>query len=92
MTSSTETFPAQRRTGERDPRAVLRDAMLEERRAYDEMRSLVPDLDLPMAQRRPLTADQQALVDTYHRQRDALEQLRRLQRSPGLSLHPDQSV
>jgi hypothetical protein len=90
MASSTETFPAQRTSSERDPRVALRDAMLDERRAYEEMRSLVPDLALPIAQRRPLTAQQQSAIDTYHQQRDHLEQLRRLQRSPGLRL--DQSL
>lgn len=90
MTSSTETLPAQRRTSERDARAVLREAMLEERQAYEAMRSLVPDLALPMAQRRPLSDAQQSAVDAYHLQRDRLEQLRRAHRSPGLRV--DQSV
>jgi hypothetical protein len=91
MTSSTDTFPAQRTAAQRDPRAALREAMLDERRAYEEMRLLVPDLALPMGQRRPLNADQQAAVDTYHRLRDRLEQLRLAQRSPDLTLGHDQS-
>lgn len=92
MTSSTETFPAQRRPDERDPRAALRDAMFDERRAYEAMRSLVPDLALPMAQRRPLDAEQQAAVDAYHRERERLEQLRIAQRPTVLGLHRDQSL
>ena len=92
MTSSIDTFPAQRSPQEREARAALRDAMADERRAYEAMRSLVPDLALPMAQRRPLSAEQQAAVDAYHRERERLEQLRLAQRSPGLGLRRDQSL
>jgi hypothetical protein len=92
MTSSIDTFPAQRSAQERDARAALRDAMADERRAYEAMRSLVPDLALPMPQRRPLSAEQQAAVDAYHHERERLEQLRLAQRSPGLALHRDQSL
>jgi hypothetical protein len=91
MTSLTEIFPAQRQTTERDPRAVLRDVMLEERRAYEHMRALVPDLALPMAQRRPLSGEQQSAVETYQRLRDRLEQLRSAHRSPGLAVRRGQS-
>lgn len=86
------TFPAQRKTDEHELRAILREAMLEERQAYEDMRSLVPDLALPMAQRRPVTAAQEAAIEAYQQQRERLEQLRRAQRSAGLALHEDQSL
>jgi hypothetical protein len=92
MTSSTDTFPAQRGPDERELRALLREAMLDERRAYEDMRTLVPDLALPMAQRRPLTTEQQNAVDAYQQQRERLEQLRRDRRSSDLALHRDHSA
>jgi chromatin segregation and condensation protein Rec8/ScpA/Scc1 (kleisin family) len=68
----------------------LRTALLDERSAYEAMRSLVPDLALPVATRRPLTPAQQAAVDRHHELRAVLEGLRSAHRTPVLTLVRDQ--
>lgn len=54
----------------------VRAALLAEREAYDEMRREVPDLELPVHSRRPMTPRQQEAVDRYHALREELEALR----------------
>ena len=92
MTSSVETSRGLPPAEESDPRYALRSAMMAERRAYETMRALVPDLALPRELRRPLNERQQAAIDEYHALRDRLEVLRSVRRSPGLALVRDQSV
>jgi hypothetical protein len=55
---------------------AVRAALLAERHAYDTMRELVPDLALPVAARRPTSAEQQAAIDRYHELRELLEAVR----------------
>jgi hypothetical protein len=89
MTTPAEAAPL---SDESEPRHALRSAMMAERRAYEVMRALVPDLALPQHRRRPLTERQRAAIEDYSALRDRLEILRSQHRSPGLSLVPDQSV
>ena len=70
---------------DRESDAAVRSALLAERSAYDAMRRLVPDLDLPASRRSPLTPAQQAAVDRYHELRDLLEALRGTHRRPASS-------
>ncbi|MDX6243472.1 MAG: hypothetical protein QOE76_1195 [Frankiales bacterium] len=91
MTSSAETAGSAVPPRADDPRYTLREAMLAERRAYESMRLLVPDLDLPRERRRPLTAGQQSAIEEYQVVRERLEALRSARRSP-LSLVVDQSL
>lgn len=67
-----------------DEAAGVRAALLAEREAYEVMRREVPDLELPVHHRRPMTPEQQAAVDRYHALREELEALRGARRKPVL--------
>jgi hypothetical protein len=51
-------------------------AQLQEKAAYDEMRDLIHDLDLPAAQRAPLDREQANAVANYEHARDHVRLLR----------------
>ena len=92
MTSFVETAVAPTRASDVADRHALREAMAEERRAYEQMRALVPDLALPRERRRPLTERQQAAIEHYQELREQLESLRSARRSPALGVRRDQSA
>jgi hypothetical protein len=84
MSIAAETFPRSEHG--------LWSAVMDERRAYEAMRAVVPDLALPEAARSPLTEVQQAAVEAHRASREQLDTVRGRTRTPGLSVIPRQSV
>jgi hypothetical protein len=84
MSIAAETFPRSEHG--------LWSAVMDERRAYEAMRDVVPDLALPVAVRSPLTEVQQAAVDAHQAARQQLDAVRGRTRTSGLSPVPRQSV